>query len=88
MKINAGQTAYGLPEDFDRPLDVALRLVDNVELAALHKRNPDMVGCPIFGCIVKGFDNAPTSRLYVWPKPAHAEDIEFTYWPVCVAKSI
>lgn len=88
MKIKAGQTCYPLPDDFDHAIDVPFQLVDNTRFEALKRRNPGMTGNPIFGCIVKGFDDDPTNRLYVWPDPKNDEEIQISYWPVCIGKTI
>lgn len=88
MKIKAGQTCYPLPNDWDHEISIALRLVDSTEFDALKRRNPGMTGNPIFGCVIKGFDDGPTNRLYVWPLPSADEELPVSYMPVCIGKSI
>ena len=73
---------------WDTPIDMPLRLVSSTELESLKRRNPDMKGNPIFGCVVQGFDDAALNRLYVWPTPENDEELVINYLPVRIVKRI
>lgn len=89
MKIIKGRDCYPLPDDWDREIQVGLlALVSSPDFQAVRTRNPDTLAYPVIGCVIKGFDDPPFNRLYVWPIPIADWELQVMYMPCVVGRSI